>query len=110
MFCRLFRVLASVRMDRCLPGIIRSLMRLLPASAFAMLFALVPPAQGGALPAPLQVEIPFSTGTLHAQLYKPEGDGPFPTVIALHGCGGLPPPSPPLLPPPPPSAQPFPKT
>ena len=27
--------------------------------------------------------------TLHAQLYKPDGDGPFPTVIALHGCGGL---------------------
>ena len=26
---------------------------------------------------------------LHAQLYKPDGDGPFPTVIALHGCGGL---------------------
>ena len=28
-------------------------------------------------------------GILHAQLYKPDGDGPFPTVIALHGCGGL---------------------
>jgi dienelactone hydrolase len=27
--------------------------------------------------------------TLHAQLYKPDGEGPFPTVIALHGCGGL---------------------
>ena len=27
--------------------------------------------------------------TLHAQLYKPEGAGPFPMVIALHGCGGL---------------------
>jgi dienelactone hydrolase len=26
---------------------------------------------------------------LHAQLYKPEGSGPFPAVIALHGCGGL---------------------
>jgi dienelactone hydrolase len=26
---------------------------------------------------------------LHAQLYKPDGDGPFPVVIALHGCGGL---------------------
>jgi dienelactone hydrolase len=39
------------------------------------------------LPAP--VDIPGSGLTLHAQLYKPEGDGPFPTVIALHGCGGL---------------------
>jgi len=36
-----------------------------------------------------QVEIPLASGTLHAQLYKPAGEGPFPTVIALHGCGGL---------------------
>ena len=36
-----------------------------------------------------QVDIPAGGLTLHAQLYKPEGDGPFPTVIALHGCGGL---------------------
>ncbi len=40
-------------------------------------------------PAPQQVDIPLASGILHAQLYKPEGDGPFPTVIALHGCGGL---------------------
>src|SRR3954454_9672548 len=39
--------------------------------------------------APQQVEIPSSSGTLHAQLFKPDGAGPFPTVIALHGCGGL---------------------
>jgi dienelactone hydrolase len=39
--------------------------------------------------APQQVEIPLSSGILHAQLFKPEGEGPFPTVIALHGCGGL---------------------
>lgn len=42
-----------------------------------------------ASPAPQQVDIPLSSGVLHAQLYKPEGPGPFPTVIALHGCGGL---------------------
>jgi dienelactone hydrolase len=41
------------------------------------------------LPAPHQVDIPAADLTLHAQLYKPDGDGPFPTVIALHGCGGL---------------------
>lgn len=40
-------------------------------------------------PAPQPVEIPLSSGVLHAQLFKPEGEGPFPTVIALHGCGGL---------------------
>ncbi|MEY9880011.1 dienelactone hydrolase family protein [Bradyrhizobium sp. USDA 329] len=42
-----------------------------------------------AAPAPQAVDIPLASGVLHAQLYKPEGAGPFPTVIALHGCGGL---------------------
>jgi len=46
-------------------------------------------ADAAALPAPHQVDIPAANLTLHAQLYKPDGDGPFPTVIALHGCGGL---------------------
>jgi dienelactone hydrolase len=41
------------------------------------------------LPSPHQVDIPLSGGTLHAQLFKPDGDGPFPVVIALHGCAGL---------------------
>src|SRR5947209_6894725 len=41
------------------------------------------------LPAPVQIEMPGTNGRLHAQLYKPEGDGPFPVVIALHGCDGL---------------------
>jgi dienelactone hydrolase len=40
-------------------------------------------------PSPNQVDIPSSSGMLHAQLYKPDGAGPFPVVIALHGCGGL---------------------
>jgi dienelactone hydrolase len=98
MFCGHFRMLAFVRMDRCLPGIIQGLMRLLPATAFLMLFAVVSPAHAAPLPAPHQVEIPYSNGTLHAQLYKPDGDGPFPTVIALHGCGGLAGHSEPVLP------------
>ena len=38
---------------------------------------------------PQQVEIPAGSAILRAVLYKPTGDGPFPTVIALHGCGGL---------------------
>src|SRR3954449_9932251 len=41
------------------------------------------------LATPQPVEIPSNSGTLHAQLFKPDGAGPFPTVIALHGCGGL---------------------
>ena len=27
--------------------------------------------------------------TLNAELYKPEGNGPFPAVVLMHGCGGL---------------------
>ena len=44
--------------------------------------------------------VDISTGslTLHAQLFKPDGDGPFPTVIALHSCGGLAGHSEPVLP------------
>jgi dienelactone hydrolase len=30
-----------------------------------------------------------SKGPFTAQLLRPQGPGPFPTVIALHGCGGL---------------------
>jgi dienelactone hydrolase len=64
-------------------------MRLLSAIAFLALSAVARTAAAAPLPAPHQVDIPLSAGILHAQLYKPDGDGPFPTVIALHGCGGL---------------------
>ena len=30
-----------------------------------------------------------SKGPFTAQLLRPPGSGPFPTIIALHGCGGL---------------------
>ena len=61
----------------------RNAMRLLSLAAFltlsAVAFAAVAFAAVAApLPSPHQVEIPFSGGTLHAQLYKPDGDGPFP--------------------------------
>jgi dienelactone hydrolase len=36
-----------------------------------------------------QVDIAAGTLTLHAALYRPEGAGPFPAVVALHDCGGL---------------------
>jgi dienelactone hydrolase len=64
-------------------------MRALSAIIGLTLFAVVFAANAAPLPAPHQVDIPSSSGVLHAQLYKPDGDGPFPTVIALHGCGGL---------------------
>jgi len=62
-------------------------MRLLSAALFLTLSAVG--CTAAAAPAPLQVDIPAGDLKLHAQLYKPDGDGPFPTVIALHGCGGL---------------------
>ncbi len=64
-------------------------MRPLSATLFLTLLAVAGTANAAPLPAPHQVEISSANLTLHAQLYKPEGDGPFPTVIALHGCGGL---------------------
>lgn len=62
-------------------------MRLKSAALILTLSAVVCPAR--AAPAPTQVEIPSGKLELHAQLYKPAGNGPFPVVIALHGCGGL---------------------
>jgi dienelactone hydrolase len=64
-------------------------MRPLSAMLFLTLLAVAGAANAAPLPAPHQVDIPSASLTLHAQLYKPDGDGPFPTVIALHGCGGL---------------------
>lgn len=39
--------------------------------------------------APEHVDIPDGALTLHATLYKPDGDGPFKAVVALHDCGGI---------------------
>lgn len=64
-------------------------MRLQSAITFLTLFAVAFAADAAPLAAPHQVDIPSGNGILHAQLYKPEGNGPFPVVIALHGCGGL---------------------
>ena len=30
-----------------------------------------------------------STETIDAYLSRPDGDGPFPAIVYLHGCGGL---------------------
>jgi len=57
---------------------------------FALLACVAVACPAAAAPvAPHEVEIPEGGMMLRAQLYKPNGDGPFPTVIALHGCGGL---------------------
>src|ERR1700755_2117929 len=61
----------------------------LPSLVIALVLTAVMFPARAATPAPQAVEIPSGTATLHAQLFKPEGSGPFPVVIALHGCGGL---------------------
>jgi dienelactone hydrolase len=73
-------------------------MRLLSAMLSLTLLAVACAANAAPLPDPRQVDIPAGGLTLHAQLYKPDGEGPFPTVIALHGCGGLSGQSEPVLP------------
>jgi dienelactone hydrolase len=35
------------------------------------------------------VEFPGEDGPLKSELLRPAGGGPFPAVVALHGCGGL---------------------
>src|SRR3954471_19376433 len=64
-------------------------MRLLSTLTSLGFLAAASAAAAAPLPALQPIEIPSGSGTLHAQLFKPDGPGPFPTVIALHGCGGL---------------------
>src|ERR1700751_2262853 len=73
-------------------------MRLLSAITFLTLFAVASAAGAAPFAAPHQGDIPPGNGILRAQLFKPEGQGPFPVVIALHGCGGLAGRSEPVLP------------
>ena len=66
---------------------------------FAMAaFVTAAAARAASMPSPHAIDIPSRDGVLHAQLYKPEGNGPFPSVIALHACGGLAGRSEPVLP------------
>jgi dienelactone hydrolase len=51
--------------------------------------AAVAPIGDGPAAAAEQVDIPQSDTTLHGILYRPEGAGPFPSVVALHGCESL---------------------
>lgn len=39
--------------------------------------------------APQQIDLPSGEGSIHAYLFKPAEGGPFPAVIAAHGCSGL---------------------
>lgn len=44
---------------------------------------------GSAAAAPEAVEIAHTGARLKAFLYRPQGNGPFPAIVALHGCDGL---------------------
>ncbi|HLH93156.1 MAG TPA: dienelactone hydrolase family protein [Xanthobacteraceae bacterium] len=62
----------------------------------AVLIFAAGPAFGATAPAPVvppmaptPVDIPLDKGALKSLLFRPEGPGPFPAVVALHGCDGL---------------------
>jgi dienelactone hydrolase len=63
--------------------------RWLALLALLIMTLIAPRAEAAALPPPVAVDIPRESGPLHALLYQPGGEGPFSTIIALHGCGGL---------------------
>jgi len=46
-------------------------------------------AEANAAPAPEPVEITHEGIKLKGYIYRPEGNGPFPAVVALHNCDGL---------------------
>jgi dienelactone hydrolase len=54
--------------------------------AFAIAIAIT---SSAAMAGPEPVDIPEGDLSLHATLYRPDGTGPFPAVVALHDCGGL---------------------
>jgi dienelactone hydrolase len=62
-----------------------SLARLLSAFAGLSLLLSTAASAGGYE----RVRVPMDEGQLDGVLYRPTGPGPFPAVVALHGCGGL---------------------
>ncbi|MFN3351007.1 dienelactone hydrolase family protein [Pseudorhodoplanes sp.] len=54
---------------------------------FAALLGLFGTAPAAA--APEAITIPAADNALQALVYRPRGDGPFPAIVALHGCEGL---------------------
>jgi dienelactone hydrolase len=64
-------------------------MRGLALRASAALLALVLADHGVMAAGPEPVEIHDGELTLKAILYRPDGNGPFPAIVAMHNCGGL---------------------
>src|SRR5271165_1662022 len=53
------------------------------------LFAAANARMAAAASAPEEIRIARPGVALNAMLYRPDGEGPFPAVVALHGCAGL---------------------
>ena len=62
-------------------------MRLIPI--FRAALVAVASMAAAAASAAEQVDIPESDTTLRSVLFRPDGPGPFPGVVALHGCESL---------------------
>jgi dienelactone hydrolase len=57
--------------------------------ASATLVALVLAGRGAWAGGPDPIEIHDGELSIKAMIYRPEGTGPFPAVVAMHNCGGL---------------------
>lgn len=66
-----------------------TLMRIAMVAAMVLTGLLPLRAAAGNAVAYEKVRIPSDESPLDGVLYRPAGPGPFPAVVALHGCGGL---------------------
>src|SRR5262249_59265953 len=57
--------------------------------AVAAAATLVVADQATASPGPQQVDLREGSSPLKGYVYVPDGQGPFPVVVAMHGCEGL---------------------
>lgn len=66
----------------------RNIHRAAWSAALALLLALVAPAAAGSADVAVEVAGGGKPVTLHGRLHAPEGAGPFPALVFLHGCSG----------------------
>src|SRR3979409_1131070 len=59
------------------------------AVAMAAVVAAASAASAAPAASPETIDIPRDDGALKAVVFRPEGAGPFPAVVGLHGCAGL---------------------
>jgi len=62
---------------------------LLLAAAFTAAVATACTGAAAFAASPEHIDVADGELTLHASLYRPDGAGPFPAVVALHDCGGF---------------------